>query len=153
MKFTPGSARHSVIILVLVASMAVVFSVVGTFGHRLGAAYNVPYGLILSLALISIGAYVSRVLAGQWGLLVHATISTGVAWFFAFTAHATSAVIVVGGSMFTTFFSLRAAYIWLYGVFIVQTMVCILPQRLFNIPVPHAAGLSPSAHARTSSEN
>ena len=34
--------------------------IVGTFAHRMGAAQNIPYGLVLALLLVALGAWSAR---------------------------------------------------------------------------------------------
>ncbi|TCD54640.1 alcohol dehydrogenase [Alloscardovia theropitheci] len=108
---------------------ALVIGIVGTFTYRLGAAYNVPYGLVLSLLIVAFFAFLAGVRGGIWHELLHAVIASCAAWYLALQGSITSTLVVTGGAALTTFWSINAAYIWLYGIIFVHVVVAFLPSK------------------------
>ncbi|OTA26389.1 hypothetical protein B9G54_05255 [Alloscardovia macacae] len=110
-----------------------VIGVVGTFTYRLGAAYNIPYGLVVTLLVVGALCLLSGGRGGKMGLwheFVHAFVSTAVTWGIALASTQSSSVVAMGGSALTTFWSLHASIVWLYGIFLVQFFVMFLPASL-----------------------
>lgn len=114
-----------------VVSSALV-SVVGMFTYRLGAAYNIPYGLFLSLAVVGVSCYLAGVRGGIWHQFLHALISTVIVWAMAFASSSASTVVAMGGTALITFWSQKASIIWLYGIIVIQIVVVLLPRSLYN---------------------
>lgn len=52
--------------------------IVGTFAHRMGAAQNIPYGLVLALLLVALGAWSARSRDGVAGFALYFIASTTV---------------------------------------------------------------------------
>ena len=57
--------------------------IVGTFAHRMGAAQNIPYGLVLALLLVALGAWSARSRDGVEGFALYFIASTKVLYFLA----------------------------------------------------------------------
>lgn len=108
---------------------ALVIGVVGTFTYRLGAAYSIPYGLFASLLVAGILSFLAGVRGNIWHEFLHAAISTVVVWGLASQGTSTSALVVVGGSAFTTYWSVHAGYFWLYGIILVHVIVVFFPYK------------------------
>ncbi|WP_314686624.1 alcohol dehydrogenase [uncultured Bifidobacterium sp.] len=118
-------------VLTLAAGAASAF--VGTFAHRMGASADIPYGLVLALAIVGASAWSARSRSGIVGLGLHLVSSSMVAWGMAFGGpggDATTPVGFSGGSL--PWFSQHAGYIWLYGLIVVQVLLLVLPARLFR---------------------
>ena len=118
--------------LLLCAICGVVAALVGTGAHRMGASVNIPYGLVLGFGLIACSSVMARALAGSIGLGVHLIISSIVVWQMTGYGPGGDIMMPTGGEALTTFFSLRAAMIWFYGMLLVQVAVIVLPSTLFD---------------------
>ncbi len=109
----------------------VVTGFIATFAHRAGAAYNIPYGLVLAFLIVGLSAWAVRQKSALLGLLTHFIGCVGIVWGIALTQTSSDAIIVVGGASLTTFWSLHAGYIWIYGVIALHVVLAILPSKLF----------------------
>ncbi|KFI97775.1 alcohol dehydrogenase [Bifidobacterium stellenboschense] len=110
---------------------------VGTLAHRMGAAVNIPYGLLLAFLIVALSTYCARARQGVTGLALHLIVSSAVAWGLAlFGGPGGDTLVVAGFSTPTTFFSQHAGYIWLYGVILIQVAMLVLPASWFRIPAP-----------------
>lgn len=107
-------------------------AVFGTLIHRAGASANLPYGLVLALAIIGLSTWCARSRSGVTGLALHLIASSLVAWVPAFG---------IGGDVLTPagfgsavpFFSQYAGYTWLFGMIVVQMVLLVLPARCFTM--------------------
>ncbi|WP_156812268.1 alcohol dehydrogenase [Alloscardovia criceti] len=112
---------------------ASVVALVGTFSYRLGAAYNIPYGLILALMLVGLSCFLAgarvEARATLWHEFVHALVSAVVVWAMALSSTTTSTVVAMGGKALVTFWSQHASLFWLYGIILVQLLVMFLPRE------------------------
>lgn len=111
--------------------LSVLVSIIGMFTYRLGAAYNVPYGLAITLAVVGLSTFLAGVRGGIWHQFVHATISTVIVWILAFMSDSSSTLVAIGGAALTTLWSQKASILWLYGIIIVQILVALFPQKWY----------------------
>lgn len=118
--------------LPLCAVCGVLAAMVGTGAHRMGASVNIPYGLALGLALMACSSVMARALAGSVGLGVHLIVASITVWQMTGYGPGGDIMMPTGGSALTTFFSLRAAMIWFYGMLLVQVVVLVLPSTVFD---------------------
>lgn len=109
-------------------------ALIGTLAHRMGAAYNIPYGLALAFAIIGLSAWSARARLGVSGLALHLIASSAVAWGVAMSATSSNVLIVAGFSSEVPFFSEHAGYIWLYGLIVLQVTMVAMPSRWFTVP-------------------
>ena len=107
--------------------------IVGTFAHRMGAAQNIPYGLVLALLLVALGAWSARSRDGVAGFALYFIASTTV-WYF--LALRSGDVLIAAGfaSDSLPFWSQHAGYSWLFGVVVVQLLLLVFPRRFFSMP-------------------
>lgn len=120
-------------------------ALIGTSAHRMGAADNIPYGLVLALILIGISAWQARARNGVIGLAVHLIASSLGAGMLAGQGPMGDVLVPVGGAAFTTFFGLHVGYFWLLGLIIVQCVIVFLPAAWFHITPRLASTVSPSS--------
>lgn len=106
---------------------------VGTLAHRMGAAYNIPYGLILAFVILLLSAWSARSRSGVVGLLAHTIAATVTAWGIAVYGPGGDALVPVGFNGQLPFFSQHVGYIWLYGAVLVQIVLLFLPKRWFTL--------------------
>ncbi|MDF7664108.1 alcohol dehydrogenase [Bifidobacterium sp. ESL0763] len=121
---------------------------VGTLAHRMGASHDVPYGLLLALALVTVSTWLARARAGATGLALHLIASSGLAWMVAmgFGGDVLTPIGFGDGSGLP-YFSEHVGYLWLFGMVIVQLVVLFLPRRWF------AAGPRDGERAGDGSDN
>lgn len=136
-----------VVRLLLCALCGIVAALVGTGAHRMGASVNIPYGLVLGFALMVCSSVMARALAGSIGLGVHLIVSSIIVWQMTGYGPGGDIMMPTGGEALTTFFSLRAAMIWFYGMLLVQVAVIVLPSTLFDRFKPN--GASPRRHTHS----
>lgn len=107
--------------------------IVGTFAHRMGAAQNIPYGLVLALLLVALGAWSARSRDGVAGFALYFIASTTVLYFLALRS---GDVLIAAGfaSDSLPFWSQHAGYSWLFGVVVVQLLLLVFPRRFFSMP-------------------
>lgn len=120
----------------LVCIVAGIFvGVIGTLGHRMGAAYNVPYGLVLALAIVAISTWSARARSGVTGLALHLIASSAMAWLIAmgFSGDVLTP-IGFGDGASVPYFSEHVGYIWLFGMVIVQLIFLFMPRQWFVMP-------------------
>lgn len=115
------------------------FGIVGTFAHRMGAAQNIPYGLVLALLLVALGAWSARSRDGVAGFALYFIASTTVLYFLALRS---GDVLIAAGfaSDSLPFWSQHVGYSWLFGVVVVQLLLFVFPRRCFNMPKRCASG-------------
>ncbi|MFT8649752.1 MAG: hypothetical protein ABF792_04785 [Bifidobacterium psychraerophilum] len=102
--------------------------------HRMGAASNIPYGLVLALLLVGLSAWAARSRSGVLGAGFHLLSSSAMAWLMAFPGPGGDVLVPVGGKgVFLSFFGLHAGYIWLFGVIVVQLVMLVFPQRWYQV--------------------
>ena len=128
----PWSYRLSASKRLLVCLLsAVLVGAIGTAVHRMGAALNIPYGMVLSLVLVGLSAWSARARSGFGGLLLHFVVSCAVAWGFALIVKPQSALVATGSPAFTTYFSTEVWKYWLFGIIAAQVLIAFLPSRAF----------------------
>lgn len=138
--------------LLLCALCGVVAALVGTGAHRMGASANIPYGLVLGFALMACSSVMARALAGSIGLGVHLIISSIIVWQMTGYGPGGDIMMPTGGEALTTFFSLRAAMIWFYGMLLVQVAVIVLPSTLFDRFGPGAVSHNQTTRSNASQQ-
>jgi len=111
-----------------------VVAALGTGLHRSGADRNLPWGLLLALALVFFGAWLARRRMGVIGLGFHLIVSSMVVWFLASTVGPGGDILVGSSPAFVTFFSANAGVIWILGTVVVQIAVLIFPKKFFENP-------------------
>ena len=118
-------------LITILSAVAVGF--IGTFAHRMGASSNMPYGLILALAIVTMSAWCARSRDGVVALSIHLIVSSLVVWGMALTGSESGATAPVGftGSDLP-YFSQHVGYMWLFGMVIVQVALVMVPRRFFN---------------------
>jgi hypothetical protein len=100
----------------------------------MGAEENVPYGLLISFALVGMSAWAARSRSGVLGAGFHLLASSAIAWVMAFPGPAGDVLVPVGGKgVFLSFFGLHAGYIWLFGMIVLQLVLLVLPNRCFVV--------------------
>ncbi|KAB8286710.1 hypothetical protein [Bifidobacterium avesanii] len=131
-----------------------VAALVGNVAHRMGAAQNIPYGLLLAFLIIGVGAVFSRGFAGTVGVAVHLIVSSVVVWQMSSYGPGGDILMPTGGASLVTFFSHYATLLWMGGMLVIQIIVVCLPSRLFAglnggrssvTPVAPAASTAPAA--------
>ena len=136
---TETRERPWLLSVALIAFFATATALVGTALHRSGVDADLPWGLCLAYLLIGWSAAFARQRLGMIGVGFHLVVSGLAIWILATTSGAADSVLVpVGSAAFTTFFSLRAGYFWLFGSTIVQILAMFLPKRWFKRGTPAA---------------
>lgn len=131
----PWSHRQHIAVRVLITMLAGAASgVVGTLAHRMGAEYNVPYGLVLAFLILGISTWCARARCNAIGIGFHLIASSGVVWGMAMYGPGGDAMIPVGFSAPMPFFVQNAGSIWLYGEILLQVVMLFLPARWFVVP-------------------
>lgn len=110
-------------------AFAIVVAVVGTFAYRLGVAYNIPYGLFLTLLAVGMSSFMAGVRGNIWHIFAHGAVSIGITWAMALSSTSTSTVVALGGSSLITYWSQHCSLYWLYGIIVVHLVVMFLPAR------------------------
>lgn len=127
----PWSHRQNAVVRALICMVAGMASALfGTMAHRMGAQYNIPYGLVLALAIVVLSTWCARSRSGVVGLALHLIFSSATAWALA---------LGLGGDMLTPigfgasvpFFSAHVGYMWLLGMIVAQMAVLFLPPSWF----------------------
>lgn len=109
----------------------------GTIVHRGGAAWNVPWGLVLAFFIVGMSAWASRSRADTMGLGAHLVTVGLTSYLLAGSGPGGDVLVPVGGESLVTFFSQHAGYIWLLGAAAVQLAILVMPARWFRVrPVP-----------------
>ena len=117
-----------------------VVAALGTGLHRSGADRNLPWGMVLALALVFFGAWMARRRMGVIGLGFHLIVSSMAVWFLASTVGPGGDILIGSSPTFVTFFSANAGIIWILGSVVVQVVVLLFPKRLFEKPAPVLSG-------------
>jgi hypothetical protein len=117
--------------LLLCMAAGIASAVVGTLAHRMGAEQNVPYGLVLALAIIGLSTWCARSRSGAVGLAVHLVFSSITAWGMAAAGPGGDAITPIGFGGSVPFMSEHAGYIWLVGMLVIQLVLLVLPGRWF----------------------
>ena len=99
----------------------------------MGAAQNIPYGLVLALLLVALGAWSARSRDGVAGFALYFIASTTVLYFLALRS---GDVLIAAGfaSDSLPFWSQHAGYSWLFGVVVVQLLLLVFPRRFLSMP-------------------
>ncbi|MDD6460863.1 MAG: hypothetical protein PUF51_00015 [Bifidobacteriaceae bacterium] len=130
----PWSYRHGTALAITVTIVsAVVAAVIGTMAHRAGLRHDVPYGLVLALAIMGISAWSARARTGIWGLMMHFFASLAVLIELTSFNGGRTYLMVGGTSLFPTWIGQNISYLWLYGAVFVQIVIALLPRKLFVI--------------------
>lgn len=111
---------------------ALVYALIGTFVHRAGADY-VPYGMVLALLIIGFSAFSARARLGRCGLLAHIVIAASTSWALALLRFDNAILVPAGFTADLPWMAQHAAFVWLYGVIIVQAVQLVMPARWFVI--------------------
>ncbi|WP_418968423.1 hypothetical protein [Alloscardovia omnicolens] len=111
---------------------ACVVAIVGTFTYRLGAAYNIPYGLFLSLLMVGMSSFMGAVRGSVWHVFVHGLVSISIVWAMALSSTSTSTVVALGGSSLITYWSKNCSLYWLYGIIVIHLIIMFIPQQWVN---------------------
>lgn len=119
-------------LICVVAGMGV--AVVGTFAHRMGAAQNIPYGLVLALVIVGLSTWCARSRSGTIGLALHLIASSAVAWLMAMGYPHGDVVTPIGFGAPMPYFSEHVGYFWLFGMIVVQVALLMMPASLFTMP-------------------
>ena len=137
----PWSHRqpYALRILITIAS-GVAVGVIGTLAHRLGAAQNIPYGLLLAFLLLGISTWCARARSNAVGLGFHLIASSAAVWMLTGYGPGGDALVPIGFSGEVPFFCQRAGVIWIYGVIVLQVVMLFLPARWFMVPDRLAPG-------------
>ncbi|MFT8703892.1 alcohol dehydrogenase [Bifidobacterium aquikefiricola] len=149
----PLTFRFSMGLRLLISLLLGFFvALVGTVAHRMGAAMNIPYGLLLALVLAGLSAWEARARSGIIGLVLHLVASCFGVGMLAGQGPMGDVLIPVGGAAFTTYFGLYVGYYWLLGLIVVQFVIALLPLHWFVVvprlsddaPIPTAEATSAS---------
>ncbi|WP_081963391.1 hypothetical protein [Bifidobacterium pullorum] len=137
----PWSHRqpYALRILITIAS-GVAVGVIGTLAHRMGAAQNIPYGLLLAFLLLGISTWCARARSNAVGLGFHLIASSAAVWMLTGYGPGGDALVPIGFSGEVPFFCQRAGVIWIYGVIVLQVVMLFLPARWFMVPDRLAPG-------------
>lgn len=138
----PWSHRQRVGVKMLITVLSgIAVGIIGTAAHRMGAAQNIPYGLVLAFLIVGLSAWCARSRSGVIGIGLHLIASSGAVWMMAMRGPGGDAMLPVGFTIPLPFFSEYAAYIWLFGVTIVQMIMVALPSRWFVMPPREAVAM------------
>ena len=130
----PWSYRHGTALAITVTIVsAVVAAVLGTMAHRAGLRHNIPYGLVLALAIMGVSAWSARARTGEWGLAMHFITSLAVLMELTSFNGGRTYLMVGGTSLFPTWIGQQVSYLWLYGAAAVQIVIALLPRAAFVI--------------------
>lgn len=130
----PWSYRHGTALAITVTIVsAVVAAVLGTMAHRAGLRHNIPYGLVLALAIMGVSAWSARARTGEWGLAMHFITSLAVLMELTSFNGGRTYLMVGGTSLFPTWIGQQVSYLWLYGAAAVQIIIALLPRAAFVI--------------------
>ncbi|PWG60387.1 alcohol dehydrogenase [Bifidobacterium catulorum] len=112
-----------------------VVGLVGSATHRMGVPWNIPYGLVLSLALMGVSAWSARTRAGGLGVGFHLIASGSAAMLVASHASNSRALIIFGylSDAYSPIMQ-KAGIIWLLGMVAVQVLMLVLPSAWFHVP-------------------
>lgn len=131
----PWSHRRSAPVRTLITVLSALGSaLVATFASRIGAAYNMPVGLVIAFALLGMSAWCARSRGGITGFAVHMLCSTLLIYLIAQGWPNGDAVIVGFHNTELPWLSLYCGVIWLYGSILLQVIMLFLPARWFTIP-------------------
>jgi hypothetical protein len=134
-RYLPWSHQFNAPIRALICVLAGAgVGVIGTFAHRMGAARNIPYGLVLALAIVGISTWCARSRSGVTGLALHLISSSAVAWLIAMGYPNGDALTPIGFGSTVPYFSQHVGYLWLFGMILVQVALLPLPARQFHMP-------------------
>lgn len=145
----PWSYRHGTALAITVTIVsAVVAAVLGTMAHRAGLRHNIPYGLVLALAIMGMSAWSARARTGEWGLAMHFITSLAVLMELTSFNGGRTYLMVGGTSLFPTWIGQQISYLWLYGAVAVQIVIALLPRAVFVIePREDSVGADDDADA------
>ena len=145
----PWSYRHGTALAITVTIVsAVVAAVLGTMAHRAGLRHNIPYGLVLALAIMGVSAWSARARTGEWGLAMHFIMSLAVLMELTSFNGGRTYLMVGGTSLFSTWIGQQVSYLWLYGAAAVQIVIALLPRAAFVIePREDSVGADDDADA------
>ncbi|MCI1219206.1 MAG: alcohol dehydrogenase [Bifidobacterium sp.] len=133
--YLPWSHQFNALVRALICLAAGVgVGVIGTFAHRMGAARDIPYGLVLALAIVSISTWCARSRSGATGLALHLIASSAAAWLIALGYPHGDALTPSGFGGAVPYFSQHVGYLWLFGMILVQVALLLLPARLLRMP-------------------
>lgn len=140
----PWSYRRPYAVRVLITIVSgFAAGVAGTLAHRMGAAENIPYGLLLALLLIVMSAWCARARSNAIGLGFHLIASGCAVWMMAGYGPGGDAMIPVGFSGTVPFFCEHAGVIWMLGAVVLQLVMLFLPARWFVVPPRSVPPASP----------
>ena len=131
----PWSHRQpfAIRILITIASGFAV-GLIGTAAHRMGAAQNIPYGLVLAFALVIVSTWCARARSNAIGQGFHLLASSAAVWMLTGYGPGGDAMVPVGFSVAVPYFCEHAGVIWMLGVIVIQMIMLVLPSRWFVIP-------------------
>lgn len=130
----PWSYRTNAVVRGLISLLAGAgCGLIGTFAHRLGAPDNIPYGLVLAFAILSLSTWAARARCGIVGAALHMISSSGVAWLIAAMPIGGDVLTPAGFNIEVPFFSEHAGYIWLYGIILVEVAFVLMPASWFAV--------------------
>ena len=131
----PWSHRQPYAVRVLITIVSgIAAGVVGTLAHRMGAAQNIPYGLLLAFLILGISTWCARARSNAVGLGFHLIASSAAVWMLTGYGPGGDALVPVGFSGEVPFFCQHAGVIWIYGVIVIQVVMLFLPARWFMVP-------------------
>lgn len=130
----PWSYRHgTALAITITVASAVVAAVLGTMAHRAGLRHDIPYGLVIALAIMGISAWSARARTGEWGLAMHFLASLAVLMELTSFNGGRTYLMVGGTSLFPTWIGQNVSYLWLYGAAVVQMVIAMMPRKAFII--------------------
>ena len=131
----PWSHRQpfAIRILITIASGFAV-GLIGTAAHRMGAAQNIPYGLVLAFALVIVSTWCARARSNAIGQGFHLLASSAAVWMLTGYGPGGDAMVPVGFSVAVPYFCEHAGVIWMLGVIVIQMIMLFLPARWFMVP-------------------
>lgn len=112
---------------------AILCGLIGTFAHRVGAAINMPIGLVVAFLLILISTWCARSRTGILGLLLHVICSSAVVWIMALRIIGNDVLVPVGFYAQLPWLSQNAGRIWIYGVVVLPLLMIFLPSKFFSM--------------------
>lgn len=111
---------------------AIAVAFIGTLEHRAGAAYNIPYGLVLAFLLIIGSAWCARSRNNNFGLAVHLTVSTLIIYFLSMPGPGSDILTPIGFNTDTLpWICQHCGVLWIFGALIIQLIMLMLPKGWF----------------------
>lgn len=121
---------HALTALLITIASACAVALIGAVAHRMGAASNIPYGLVLSLMMVAGSTYAARRRGGGLHVGVHLSISGLITAYISQTAVNTRALIIMGFAVDNyPYWTQYVGIWWMLGMVVVQLVILLLPRR------------------------